>query len=223
MPRKYDLITFDCYGTLIDWDKGISSAFIDAAASDGVTLEREQVLAAYNGIERVVEAERYRPYRDVLAESALRVASRVGWQLNRDRADFLSRSLPKWLPFADTNVALERLKALGYQLGILSNIDDDLLAKTSRQFTVSFDLLVTAEQVGSYKPADGHFLAARQVIGKLGWLHAAQSNFHDVIPARRLRIPVAWINRNRESALEGGTPDYEFSSLTELVSWLDDS
>lgn len=222
MPRKYDLITFDCYGTLIDWDKGISSAFIDAAASDGVTLEREQVLAAYNGIERVVEAERYRPYRDVLAESALRVASRVGWQLNRDRADFLSRSLPKWQPFADTNVALERLKALGYQLGILSNIDDDLLAKTLRQFTVSFDLLVTAEQVGSYKPADGHFLAARQVIGKLSWLHAAQSNFHDVIPARRLLIPVAWINRNRESALEGGTPDYKFSTLTELVSWLDD-
>jgi 2-haloalkanoic acid dehalogenase type II len=182
-----------------------------------VDLNRAEILPAYNEIERVVEAETYQPYRDVLAECALLVAARLGWSLPREHAGFLSRSLPEWKPFPETNTALERLKDLGYQLGILSNVDDELLAKTLRHFTVNFDLLVTAEQVGSYKPAEGHFQAARQRIGNLRWLHAAQSNFHDVVPARRLGIPVAWINRNKEIALTGGKPDYEFSSLAEFV------
>jgi FMN phosphatase YigB (HAD superfamily) len=102
----------------------------------------------------------------------------------------------------------------------LSNVDDDLLAGTRRRFTVPFELVVTAQQVGSYKPAHNHFLTARRLISAQRWLHAAQSYFHDVVPARALGIPVAWINRKGEQPLDGGRPDREFPNLTSLADWL---
>jgi 2-haloalkanoic acid dehalogenase type II len=218
MVRLHDVITFDCYGTLIDWEAGISAAF--AAAADAQPLDRTQVLKAYAEIEPTVEAAPYRRYRDVLTETAQLVAERLGWPLSQEGARFLPQSLPDWPPFADTNPALERLMAAGYSLGILSNVDDDLLAGTRRQFTVPFDLIVTAQQVGSYKPAHTHFTEARQRLADKRWLHAAQSYFHDVIPARALGIPIAWINRKREAASDGGGADYEFHTLTELADWL---
>jgi 2-haloacid dehalogenase/putative hydrolase of the HAD superfamily len=220
MARLYDVITFDCYGTLIDWEDGISTAFARAAAADARPLDRTQVLQAYAEIEPTVEAAPYRRYRDVLTETAQRVAERLGWPLSQERARFLPDSLPDWPPFADTNPALERLVAAGYSLGILSNIDDDLLGGTRRHFTVSFDLIVTAQQVGSYKPARAHFAEARQRLTDKRWLHAAQSYFHDVVPARALGIPIAWINRKHEAASEGGHANREFHTLTELADWL---
>lgn len=220
MDRTFDVITFDCYGTLIDWENGISAAFIKTAAADGVQLDPEPILAGYAELEPVTEAQTYRSYRAVLTETARRVAEQVGWPLNAKRASFLADSLPDWQPFPDTNPALERLAAAGYRLGILSNVDDDLLAATCRHFTVNFDFLVTAQQVGSYKPAHGHFLMARERIGESRWLHAAQSYFYDVLPARTLGIPVAWINRKSEVASDGGHADREFRTLTELADWL---
>lgn len=220
MERFFDVITFDCYGTLIDWETGIGEAFARAAEADGVALDRPAVLQAYAELEPVVEAEAYRSYRDVLTETARRVAARLGWRLDENQAGFLAESLPGWPPFGDTNPALERLAAGGYRLGILSNVDDDLLAGTLRHLTVSFDLLVTAQQVGSYKPAPGHFLSARRRIGGGRWLHAAQSYFHDVAPARTLGVPVAWINRKREEAPDGGPVDRVLGTLTELADWL---
>jgi 2-haloalkanoic acid dehalogenase type II len=178
------------------------------------------MLKAYAEIEPSVEAAPYRRYRDVLTETALCLAERLGWPLDRDGAHFLAESLPRWPAFPDTNPALERLAAAGYRLGILSNIDDDLLAETRRHFSVGFDLIVTAQQVGSYKPAHGHFTESRQRLGEQRWLHAAQSYFHDVIPARRLGIPVAWINRKGEKACDGGRADHEFLTLTGLADWL---
>lgn len=219
--RAYDLITFDCYGTLIDWRGGITGAFRDAAARDGVALDDAAVLALYNEIEPAVEAEPYRRYRDVLAESARRVAARLSWPLPEGAAAFLAQSLPGWTPFPDTNAALERLAAAGYSLGVLSNTDDDLLAATRRHLTVPFDMVVTAQQVRSYKPGHGHFQVARGRLGGRRWLHAAQSYFHDVVPARALGIPVAWINRHGEAPPPAGaTPDREFDTLTELADWL---
>ncbi len=220
MKRPDDLITFDCYGTLIDWETGISEAFAHTAAADGVVLDRAAVLTAYAELEPVVEAGSYTSYRRVLTETARRVAARLGWPLGEERARFLADSLPNWLPFADANPALERLAAAGYRLGILSNVDDDLLSGTLRSFTVTFDLLVTGQQVRSYKPAHGHFLTARERIGSRAWLHAAQSYFHDVAPARVLGIPVAWINRKGEAAPDGGHADREFRTLAELADWL---
>src|SRR5918999_752220 len=217
MRHAYDVVTFDCYGTLIDWKTGISAAFASAAARDGRAVDRTQVLTAYAEIEPVVEAEAYRSYRDVLAETARRVAERLGWPLSQADAAFLPESLAAWPPFPDTNPALERLASAGYRLGILSNVDDDLLAATRRHFAVAFDTLVTAQQVGSYKPAPGHFITARQRLREIRWLHAAQSYFHDVVPARTLGIPVAWINRRHESASDGGRAEREFHTLTELA------
>jgi putative hydrolase of the HAD superfamily len=211
--RRFEVLTFDCYGTLIDWERGIADAFAAAARADGVTLDRAAVLGAYHEIEPVVQAERYRRYRDVLALAARAVADRLGWKLAPGREAFLPESLPGWPPFADTNGALRRLQAAGYRLAILSNVDDDLLAGTRRQLTVELDFVVTAEQVGSYKPAPGHFVAARQRIGGAPWLHVAQSYFHDVQPARALGIPSAWINRKGEPPLDDRGPDHEFRTL----------
>ena len=218
--RPYDIITFDCYGTLIDWEGGIGTAFAKAAAADGVALDPAAVLTAYAEIEPEVQAERYRAYRDVLTEAARRVAARLELKLPDSGARFLAASLPDWPPFPDTNPALERLARAGYRLGILSNVDDDLLAGTRRRLTVSFELLVTAQQVGTYKPAPGHFRAARARIGTGRWLHAAQSYFHDVAPARAEGIAIAWINRKGEPAPGGGRADRELRTLTELADWL---
>jgi 2-haloalkanoic acid dehalogenase type II len=218
--RPYDIITFDCYGTLIDWETGISSAFLEAAYADGTELERDAVLRAYAELEPVVESEAYRSYREVLNETARRVGERLGWHPSAKHGNFLAESLPRWQPFADTNPALERLAAAGYRLGILSNTDDDLLAGTLRQLSAHFELVITAQQVGSYKPAHGHFLTARRRIGERRWLHAAQSYFHDVLPAGALGIPSAWINRNHQAALEGGNRARDLHTLAELADWL---
>jgi 2-haloacid dehalogenase/putative hydrolase of the HAD superfamily len=215
VPR-YDVITFDCYGTLIDWESGIANAFLTTAAADGVTLTREAVLRAYAETEHRVQAQSYRPYREILRDTAVRVAAMVGWPLVAERADFLVDSLPSWRPFPDTNAALERLAAVS-RLGILSNIDDDLLAATREHFTVDFDIIVTAQQVRSYKPGHAHFQTARELIGSSSWLHAAESNFHDVVPTNILGIDNAWINRQRQRELPGGTPKYKFDDLAGLA------
>jgi 2-haloalkanoic acid dehalogenase type II len=219
--RPFEIVTFDCYGTLIDWEGGISGAFAAAAAADGAPLERRQLLEAYAEIEPAVEAEGFRLYRDILAETARRVASRLGWQVPTGRESFLADSLPGWLPFPDTVPALVRLSGAGIKLGILSNVDDDLLAATLRRLPVPFALTITAQQVRSYKPAAGHFLAARERIGDAGWLHAAQSFFHDVRPTLELGIPAAWINRKGEAApARAGRPLREVKSVAELADWL---
>jgi 2-haloacid dehalogenase/putative hydrolase of the HAD superfamily len=215
VPR-YDVITFDCYGTLIDWESGIANAFIATAVMDGVTLTREAVLRAYAETEHRVQAQAYRPYRDILRDTAVQVAATVGWPLMAERADFLADSLPSWQPFPDTNAALERLATVS-RLGILSNIDDDLLAATRKHFTVGFDIIVTAQQVRSYKPGHAHFQTARELIGSASWLHAAESNFHDIVPTNTLGIDNAWINRQRQQELQGGTPKYKFDDLAGLA------
>lgn len=213
MGRLYDVITFDCYGTLIDWERGIREACLTAAAADGVNLDHSRIMETYAREEAQVQRETYRPYREVVNEVALRVAAALGWNLASERARFLAGSLGSWRPFPDTNRALERLKASGHRLGILSNIDDDLLALTRKHFTVDFDLVVTAEQVRSYKPGRAHFDEARKRIGSARWLHAAQSNYHDIVPANAMAIPTAWINRKGEQALAGGVPKHEFRDL----------
>lgn len=218
MERPFDIITFDCYGTLIDWENGIANAFLSAALEDGISLRRDDVLRTYEHHEQIVEHEQYRAYRDVLALTALRVAESLGWPL--ENGTFLPESLPRWTPFADTNRALERLSAAGYRLGILSNVDDDLLEETRRHFTVDFDLIITAQQVGSYKPAPGHFIAAKERIGSARWLHAAQSNFHDIVPVNAMSIPTAWVNRRNDTPLPGGIPTHEVRDMAGLAELL---
>ncbi len=212
-------ISFDCYGTLVDWETGIGDAFQQAAAADGIVLERATILAAYHEVEPQVQATVYRPYRDVLAETALRISERLGWGLDPGRAGFLAESLPNWPVFPDTRSALERLKSR-FSIAILSNIDDDLLQATIQRIGVNFDWIVTAQQVRSYKPAHGHFREAlRRVEGRDSLLHAAQSYFHDIRPAAELQIPAVWVNRLGEAALAGGEPVHVVGGLAELADW----
>ncbi|MFN8559472.1 MAG: hypothetical protein U0531_19750 [Dehalococcoidia bacterium] len=202
MSPPFDIVTFDCYGTLIDWG-GAAATFAAEAARRGVALDTATALNAYAAAEAEVETEQYRPYHEVLAESARRAANRLGWAMTASEARFLPDSLPSWLPFADTNPALERMAAAGCALAILSNVDDDLIAATLRHLTVTFAFVITAQQVQSYKPAHGHFLEARRRIGDRRWLHAAQSAYHDLPRLQRAGRRSAWINRKGEASPAG--------------------
>lgn len=218
--EQFDIITFDCYGTLIEWEAGITTAFQAEAAKDGVSLRADQIIERYSAVEPTVEFASYLSYREVLGLTAQRVANSLGWDLSAERAGFLAASLPEWQPFSDTNQALERL-ARRFKLGILSNIDDDLLSATQRHFTVDFDLIVTAQQVGSYKPASAHFKEALTRGGERRLLHAAQSYFHDVVPASKLGIPVVWVNRKGSRIEPGGpVPTYEVRTIADLADLL---
>jgi len=221
MAEPFEIITFDCYGTLIDWEGGIMAAFHSEAAKDNVDLRGDQIIEAYAAEEPDVESAPYHSYREVLAETARRVADSLGWRLPAEREGFLAASLPAWQPFPDTNPALERL-ARRFQLGILSNIDDDLLTATRRHFTVEFDLIVTAQQVKSYKPGLAHFKEAQFRTGERPLLHAAQSYFHDIVPASKLGIPVVWVNRKNNVIEPGGPlPTHEVRTLSELADLLE--
>jgi len=217
---NFELITFDCYGTLIDWEAGIIDAYQAAAAVEQVELNASQIIHAYAAEEATVEAMAYRPYRDVLTETERRAAAVLGWRVPTESVGFLADSLPNWKPFPDTNAALERLSRR-FKLGILSNIDDDLLTATRRHFTVDFDLIVTAQQVSSYKPGFAHFEEAKLRMGDTRLLHAAQSYFHDVVPATQMSIPVVWVNRKNNQIEDGGpSPMHQVRDLTELANYL---
>jgi 2-haloacid dehalogenase/putative hydrolase of the HAD superfamily len=218
--NEFDIITFDCYGTLIDWEAGIIAAFQSEAVTDGIELNADQIIEAYSAEEPAVESAGYRSYREVLDETARLVATKLGWKIAPDRAVFLAASLPDWEPFPDTNAALERL-ASRWKLGILSNTDDNLLAATRRHLTVEFDLIVTAQQVKSYKPAPAHFTEALARTTGKRMLHAAQSYFHDVVPTSKLGIPVVWVNRHGSPIEQGGPhPTHEVRTMTELADFM---
>lgn len=216
----WEVLTFDCYGTLVDWEAGIAGAFLARGHEAGIPLDRRAVLAAYADVEPAVQREAFRPYRDVLTRSAVEVARRFGWTMGSGEAGFLPASLPHWPVFPDTNPALRRLAAAGLELGILSNVDNDLIAATAAQLAVPFHFFVTAEDVGAYKPAHEHFLTARRRVGTRRWLHVAQSWFHDVEPAAALGVPVAWVNRKAERPAGPAEPHVVVPDLTALADWL---
>lgn len=218
MSIDFDILTFDCYGTLIDWRGGISDAFSQMGAVVGQRVDRDQVLDLHARFEPEVQAEEFRSYAQVLDRTAIRIAGALGLEIPDDDRHFLSESLSRWQPFADTGPALERLREAGYRLGILSNVDDDLLAATLTHFPIDFDLLVTAQQVGSYKPALGHFREARRHIGEAAWLHVAQSFFHDVQPAAALDLPVVWINRLQEDPYSAARPLAVFPDMESFAA-----
>ena len=147
---------------------------------------------------RIEKAKPFRSYREVLSQTVQAVAEGMGWNLAKNDSTFLAEDLPKWTPFPDTNRALKRL-ATRYRLGILSNVDDDLLKGTLKHLAVPFDFLVTAQQVRSYKPAHAHFERAQKLIGRdCRWVHAAASWYHDIEPTRKLGIRSVWVDRSNE-------------------------
>jgi len=186
-------------------------------------VEEARLFDAYERAEAEVEEGSFRPYREVLAAAAARVAKLLGWRIPAGRDLFLADSLPGWRPFADTNPSLERVASMGYRLGILSNVDDDLLAGTLRRLSVPFDLVVTAQSVGSYKPATAHFRRALEEVGGRPerLLHVAESYYHDVGAARPLGIRVIWVNRQGRAAAGDVQPTVEVRGLLEAVDWIE--
>jgi 2-haloacid dehalogenase/putative hydrolase of the HAD superfamily len=199
IPKNVTFVTFDVYGTLIDRDTGISEAFAAEAARDGVELDRGQLLALVREITREIEGGSYELYAEVLRRTAIEVARRLDWALEPSRSGFLPDSVQRWKPFKETNIQLAKL-AKKYKLGLLSNVDDKLLGQTRRHIPTDFDLVVTAQQVRSYKPDPAHFTeCARRMGGKRGWVHVAASHYHDVAPCIKARVPVIWVNRSKET------------------------
>ncbi len=198
LPKNVTFVTFDVYGALIDWETGIYEAFAKEAERDGITLDRAELLALFHEISREIEAGSYELYAEVLRRTALEIAKRLEWDLEPSRSGFLPDSVQRWRPFKETNTQLQKL-AKKYKLGLLSNIDDKLLGQTRRHIPIDFDLVLTAQQVRSYKPEPAHFTeCARRVGGKKGWVHVASSHYHDVEPCLKARVPVVWVNRTKE-------------------------
>ena len=219
-----EVITFDCYGTLIDWENGIRNAFHKAILRTGGDPALEaKASQAYEEEERRVEKEKpHILYRDVLSKTSLAVARKIGWKLPEAESTFLAGELPNWTPFPDTNPSLAKL-ARKHSLGILSNVDNDLLSGTIKHFTSPFEIKVTAENVRSYKPAIGHFEEARRIIGDRTWVHVAGSQYHDIEPAVKLGIKAVWVNRKnaRPTVNYSEKQVSEVKDLTELIARLD--
>ena len=221
LPKKIEWVTFDVYGTLIDWEEGIFEAFSKEADRDGFTIERDQLIPHFMETEKEIEGGSYELYAEVLRRTAVRLSRELEWPLEPSRSGFLPDSVQRWRPFRETNPTLEKLKKK-FQIGLISNIDDKLLGQTRRHMPVDFDLVVTAQQVRSYKPDPAHFTEAeRRMRNKKGWVHVGASCYHDVEPALKKKIPVVWVNRHKQ-ALEPSQkkPTAEVHNLREAAKLL---
>jgi 2-haloacid dehalogenase len=203
LPSGTNWVTFDVYGTLIDWETGVADAFQREADRDGFTIDRDEVIRHFHDVSREVEGGSYELYAEVLRRTALEVAKRIEWPLESSRSGFLPDSVQRWPPFKETLTQLNKFKKK-FNIGLVSNIDDKLLGQTRRHLPLDYDLVVTAQQVRSYKPDPAHFKeAARRIGGKKGWVHVASSYYHDVEPCLKEKVPVVWVNRKKEP-LEAG-------------------
>jgi 2-haloacid dehalogenase len=226
----FDALSFDCYGTLIDWEAGLAAALGPWARSRGLDLSDEALLTAYSGHESRAEAGHPgESYPDILARSLRGLGRELGAEVSDEDAGRLARSVPDWPAFPDSPAALADLAAR-YRLIILSNVDRDSFAASSRRLGVTFTSVITAQDVGSYKPSPRNFEALLAETDRLGvprgrLLHVAQSLFHDHVPARRAGLATVWINRRQGRPGWGATPeppagvrpDWEFGSMRDFA------
>lgn len=194
---KYGYLTFDCYGTLIDWKTGIEKAL--AAASGSAPNGGQGLLDAYLKEEKKEEAT-YKRYSEVLGNSFTALSASLGLDVAKGAATEFARSLPSWPVFPDSAEFLREMGSRGYKRYILSNVDNDLLEETMSRNGLEIDGFVTAEEIGSYKPAHAHWeeFLRRTGAPKETVLHVAQSIYHDIIPAEELGVPSVWVNRYNE-------------------------
>jgi 2-haloacid dehalogenase len=201
--------TFDCYGTLIDWNGGIRAELARVFGEQ----RAEERLASYHELEPQLEADGRRSYREVLTEGMRRVGAPPAEQ------DALVRSLPGWPPFPEVTGALEEARAGGWKLAILSNTDRDLIEASMERIGVPFELAIVASEIGSYKPALGHWSTFEQEVGRMPDVHVAASFFHDIAPARELGVASVWVNRGGEEPRP--QPAREILDLAPLADVLD--
>lgn len=216
----FEVLSFDCYGTLIDWESGILGALRPVLAAHRLDLTDDQILRLYAEIEPQAEKGDYVNYREVLRRVVGELGNRLRFVPSTSELDCLADSLGNWPPFPDTVEALRSLKTR-YKLAIVSNIDDDLFARSAKHLRVPFDYIITAQQTRSYKPSLHIF---RTAIGKFDAppqkvLHVAQSIYHDIIPAKRVGLSTVWVNRGPGATPRAeGQPDLEVPDLSRLVS-----
>ncbi len=223
LPKLKDIkwVTTDCYGTLIDWEKGITDAFKKEADRDGLTIDDKALLERFMEAQAAIMSGSYELYAEVLRRAAVTVAEEIDWTIEPSRAQFLPDSVARWAPFREANAAMDRLKER-YDIGIISNIDDKLLGISRRHLRTELDLVVTAQQVRSYKPDNTHFReGARRIGGKKGWVHIASGYETDVAPCLKMNVPVIWVNRHG-TKLESGrkAPDATVKNIREAAAKL---
>ncbi len=230
----FDALSFDCYGTLIDWEAGIAAVLRRWADARGLAMSDEELLTAYSTHE--AEAEVVHPtalYPEILARSMRALGTQLGVPVSDGEAEAFGASVPDWPAFPDSREALERL-ARRYKLIILSNVDRTSFAGSAERLGVTFTGIVTAQDVGSYKPSPRNFEALAVERERLGvpegrLLHVAQSLFHDHVPAKARGLPTVWINRRHAQRGWGATPDpqapvtpdWEFPSMAAFADAVD--
>ncbi|MCY7303953.1 MAG: haloacid dehalogenase type II [Thermoleophilia bacterium] len=204
---RFDAITFDCYGTLIDWERGILNALQPVLAPRGIDATEDELLERYARHEAALEAGEYMQYRDVLAASLRGLAREFGFDASDAEAGAFAQALGAWPAFHDTTPALRRLRER-FKLGVITNCDRDLFALSNRRLGVAFDWIVTAEDARAYKPSLEPFELAFETIDvpRERILHAAQSLFHDHVPGKQLGLTTAWIDRRHDRPGFGATP-----------------
>jgi 2-haloacid dehalogenase len=205
--EQFEVLTFDCYGTLIDWETGLWAALCPIFESHRVSVSLEDALTLYGELESEVERGAYRDYKAVLRSVLEGLGSRLGFAPTPAELDRFAVSVQEWPAFPDSPRALRALKTK-YKLAIISNIDDDLFAFSAQRLQVPFDWVITAQQVQSYKPSLNNFHRAFERLGvpPSRILHVAQSLFHDIAPAKALGLATVWVNRRRGKAGPGATP-----------------
>jgi 2-haloacid dehalogenase len=220
---RFEYLSFDCYGTLIDWESGILGYLRPLLKSKGCEVSDGEILNLYSTFEPKEQTAPYRIYRDVLASIALDFAREFSVEVSGEEANGLGDSIRRWEPFPDTVSALKRLKS-HYKLAVLSNIDGDLFAFTAPKLEVQLDCVVTAQQAQSYKPSLRNFetLLDRLRIDKDRLLHVAESLYHDVLPAQALGIATVWVNRRQgktaaATRLVAAQPDIEVPTVAALA------
>jgi 2-haloacid dehalogenase len=221
---RFEILTFDCYGTLINWEAGILSVLHKILSAHGRAADDATLLALYGDFEAQAELRPFRPYREVLQSVVRRFGQELGFTPTAAEAASLPESLPSWRPWPDTVSALRELKP-HYRLAILSNVDDDLFAATRPQLGTEFDEVITAQQAQAYKPSLKLFELALSRIHAPAHrvLHVGQSIYHDVIPAQALGLATAWVNRPSARSGTGAVkvaeakPDLTVQSLAELA------
>lgn len=225
--NKYEILTFDCYGTLIDWESGILAALKPIFLTHNIELSEEEILELFAEISSKEETGEYIRYREVLKRTVQKLGDRFGFTPSPTEVDTLADSIKNWQPFPDTIEALKALKQR-YKLAIISNIDNELFALSAKHLIVKFDWIITAEQAKSYKPSLNNFKFAKNKINLPDekFLHVAQSIYHDIIPANSLSLSTVWVNRRGSKASFGATlpasgkPDLEVPDLKTLVSMM---
>jgi len=215
-------ITFDCYGTLVDWEAGITGFLNEVLREKGVTANITEVVRVREDIDFEMVQGPYKSYKAILRLSLKEVFHRFQIAYKDQDGDRLVQSVPMWPVFKETNMALERL-ARKHRLGIISNIDKDIIEKTKANLGLQFAITVTAEEACSYKPTLAPFQLALKKLGTkpTGILHVSSGFRYDIPPARRLGFKTAWVNRKTEPAPPSERADHEFENLNQLADFVE--